>query len=718
MDRDLDYIFRARSISVVGASREAESFGHRVVRYLVESGFQGPVHPVNPRAQVIHTLPCYECVGSLPEGVDLAVVVVPAARVKGVVEECAGKGIRGLVVISAGFKEAGVEGERLEQQLTEVVRNNNMRMIGPNCMGVINTAPQVRMNATFAPASMTPGRLSFMSQSGAMGVAIINYAAELDLGLSMFVSIGNRADVSANDMLEYWRDDPGVDAILLYMESFGNPRRFTQIARTITPKKPVIAVKAGRTASGVRAADSHTGETMETGADVGADKAADALFEQCGVLRVDTLEELFDLARAIINQPLPGGQGVAVLTNGGGPGIMAADSLEGLDLEVPPLDPRTISALRKFLPRKANVSNPVDMGADAGVELFSKAVPLILRDPNIDVLLVIFVGFEYSGFSDAIIPKIKGAAKPVLACLMGGHRDDPERLLLQRCGVPVYPFPESASRVISQLFHYRRFRERPRGKIKHYRGVDRDRVRGVIDLAREEQRLDLRINEAREVAEAYGARVLRDGMARSDDQAAAIAEHIGYPVVVKVISAKIRKKSDVGAVALDLRNEIEVRRAYRAVLDNVRRRYPAAAVEGVLVQEMLRGGQELIIGSEHDPIFGPVIKIGAGGPHADIIGDFQFRIVPITPGDALEMIQSLKIYPLLEGTRGRRPIHIPSLVDLLCRASQLIDEFEEIEEFEIDPLIVFPRRKDFWAVDGRMRLLPLPGDQVRGSRAN
>lgn len=710
MSRDLDYIFQPRAIAVVGASRDPDSFGHRVVRYLVEGGFQGLIYPVNNRAKVIHSLPCYPRMDKVPGPVDLAVIVVPASKVIEVVDQCAKKGVRGIVVISAGFKEAGAKGKALESRLTKAVRRHGMRMVGPNCMGVINTTPDVRMNATFSPAGMAPGGIAFMSQSGAMGVAILNYARELSLGLSMYASVGNKADVSANDLLEYWRDDPRTEAILLYMESFGNPRRFTQIARTITPKKPIIAVKAGRTATGLQAADLHTGEfknarmLMKPDSPASSDVAVDALFEQCGVLRVQTLEELFDLARAIVNQPLPSGSNVAVLTNGGGPGIMAADAIEGLDLEVPPLDPRTISGLKKFLPSQANTTNPVDMRADAGARFYGKAIPLLLADPNIDVLLVIFVGFEYLKVAKAIREQARGAKKPILVCLMGGRSDDPGSRILQANGIPDYSFPESACRVIRHLCNYRHYRERGQGRIKRYRNVDRERVRKIIDRARKKKRVDLRLDEFRAIAESYGTKVPKDGLAYSEDEAARFADEIGYPVVVKVVSSRLRKKSDVGGVLLDLRTEAEVRNAYHEVKKNVKKRCPAASVDGVMVQQMLREGQELILGVDHDAIFGPVLKIGAGGVYADIVGDFVFRIVPVTPLEAREMIRSLKIYPLLEGSRGRNPIHVPSLVDLLCRTSQLIEEFEEIRDLEINPLMVIPGKKDFWAVDGSMKL--------------
>jgi len=705
MPKRLDKIFRPRSIAVVGASRDTQALGHQVLKCLVEGGYTGPLYPVNPRAKVVHSLPCFQKVADLPDGVDLAVIAVPASRVIPAAEECGRKGIKGLIVITAGFRETGQKGEELEKKLLAVTGKYNMRIMGPNCMGVVNTDPDVSMNATFSPASMKRGRLAFMSQSGAMGVAILNYAEELPLGLSMFASIGNRADISGNDLLDYWKLDPGTDAILLYMESFGNPRRFTQIARTITPKKPIIAVKAGRTASGAMAADSHTGEVraLETG--TSADTAVDALFEQCGVIRVETLEAMFDLARAVVNQPLPKGSRVAILTNGGGPGIMAADALEGSDLEVPPLDPRTIDELIEVLPPEASVKNPVDMTADMRGEAYAEAAPLLLKDPNIDVLLVIYIGFEYSKVADAIVEAAAGTDKPVLACMLGGSHEDPGLRTLESAGIPVYRFPESACRVIRRMVDYRRYRERDRGRVKRYRNVGREKVEEIFASARKYGRVDLSLPELRGVAEAYGAKIPKEGYAKSEDQAAEIAEDIGYPVVVKIMSDRIMKKSDVGGVVLDVRNEIELRRAYRMIMEKVGA-LRKQSTDGIVVQEMLKGGHELIVGAYHDPIFGPVLKIGAGGPYAELFGDFQFRIVPITPLDAMEMISTLSIYPLLEGTRGRKPVHIPSLVDLLCRASQLVDEFEEIMEFEINPLIVYSRKKDFWAVDGKLRLFP------------
>ncbi len=701
---NLDYIFKPRAIAVLGAGRDYSSFGHRVVKYLVDGGFQGPVYPVNPKAKVVHSFPCYARIEDVPKPVDLAVISIPANLVPSAVENCAAHGVKGVIVNSAGFREVGPKGEALEKKLTKVVRDNGMRMIGPNCMGVINTDPETRMNATFSPAPMGPGGLAFMSQSGAMGAAILNYAREMSLGLSMYVSVGNRSDVSVNDLLEKWKDDPKTEAILLYMESFGNPRRFTQIARTITPKKPIIAVKAGRTASGIMAADLHTGEGPSYWEEKSNDATVDALFSQCGVIRVETLEEMFDFARAVISQPLPKGPRVAVLTNGGGPGIMAADALEGMDLDVPPLDPRTISGLEENLLAFASTRNPVDLRADAVSESYSISIPLVLSDPNIDVLLIIYIGVDYSEIADEIIEKTKGSEKPVFVCMMGGDRNDPGITKLIKNSIPVYSFPESACKVVRRMCEYQVEKNRSRGKIKKYKSVDSEKVARIFKKLRKENRLDINPDEMREIAESYGAKAPKGFLVHSEKEAIAAAQEINMPMAVKIFSSQIRKKSDVGGVALDLRTVNEVRDAYISVQESVLQRYPSAKIEGVIVQQMLKGGQEMVLGAYHDPIFGPVLKIGSGGPYADIVRDLQFRIVPITHSEAFEMIKSLKIYPLLEGTRGRRPVHIPSLVDLLCRLSQLIDEFVEIRELEINPLIVYHRKKEIYAVDGKLKL--------------
>jgi acetate---CoA ligase (ADP-forming) len=704
MTRELDYIFKPRAIAVVGASREPGSFGHRVVRYLVEGGYQGPLYPVNPKAAVIHSLPCYPRVEDTPDPVDLAVIAVPAKDVVRAVEQCADKGVRGVAVISADFSEAGPEGERRERELVTVVRQRGLRLLGPNCMGIVNTDPKVMMNATFVPVSMRPGRLAFMSQSGAMGAAILNYAADQGLAFSSFVSVGNRADLSVNDLLEYWKDDPRTDAILLYMENFGNPARFTQIARAITPGKPIIAVKSGRSASFFRPAFRDPDKIYGSEARMEKDVAVDALFEQCGVLRVETLEELFDLARAVICQPMPERDTVAVLTNGIGPAIMAVDALESMGLDVPPLDPRTGEELTLLLPPHAGVRNPVDIRTDAEPAYYGEAIGPLLDDPNIDALLVIYVGLDYRAVAEVIGAHASGAIKPVLVCLMGGRHDDPGITLLQEAGIPVYAFPESACRVLLRMRRYRRYKQRPPAKIRRARGVKREAVAARIAQARQEGRTRLSLAEVRAVAAAYGVKVPREGMARNEDEAATVASQIGFPVVVKVPPGRIRKKSDVGGLALDLRTDREVRRAFREVIGSVRERYPSARVEELLVQQMLKGGQELIFAASHDPVFGPVLKIGAGGAPAEFFQDFQLRIVPISLQDALEMVQALKIYPLLAGVRGRSPIHLPSLLDLLCRASQLLEEFPEIREFEINPLIASPRRKELWAVDGKLSL--------------
>ncbi len=709
--RELDILFKPRAVAVVGAGRDPGGFGHLLVKRLVDGGFQGPVYPVNPKARVIHSLPCHASPLDLPEPIDLSIIALPAKKAAEALEKSAEAGARAVLVISAGFRDSGPEGEELERQLVQAASKRGVRLLGPNCMGVINTDPAVSLNATFIRVSMQRGRMALVSQSGAMGAAILSYAEEMGLGLSTYASLGNGADVSVNDMLEYFRDDPDVDAVLLYIESFGDPKRFTAIARSMTPRKPIIAVKAGRTgATGLRRGGEGASEGG-LGIEYGDDRAVDALFLQCGVMRVQSLEEMFDLASAVARGALPKGPRIAILTNGGGPGIMAQDAAEGLDLVVPPLDPRTVAGLERALPARATVRNPVDIRTDADPGLYGETARVILSDPNVDSLLGIYVGPESEKAAASLSAGVKGASKPAFACMMGGWGQE-KRAGAASGSVPHYRFPESACRVIRRMYDYGVGRDLPRGKVKKYRAMDRDKVAVILNAAVQAGRESLRPEELRSIVEAYGAKPPQGGVVFNEEDAVKLANETGYPVVVKAASSGIRKKSDVGGVLLDVGGEDEVRRAYHAVQENVRARYPSAEVRGIIIQRMLKGGRELILGVDRDPIFGPVLKIGAGGPYADIIRDFQYRILPVTPLEARRMINDLKIFPLLEGTRGRRPVHVPSLVDLLCRAGQLISDFDAIMRFEVNPLIAFHGKKDFWAVDGSMTLFPsaeLPG---------
>ena len=695
----LDAIFRPRSIAVIGASRRPGSIGHEILHNLIEHDFQGVVFPVNPTARVIHSIKAYPSVLDIPDPVDLAVVVVPYRQVLGVVEECGRKGVRGLVVITAGFREVGGEGIAREEALIERVRAYGMQLVGPNCMGVINTEPAVSMNATFAPTFPPPGPIAIVSQSGALGVTILDHARELGLGVSMFVSVGNKSDVSGNNLIEYWSRDPGTKLIVMYNESFGDPRRFTRLARRITKEKPILAVKAGRTPTGARAASSHTGALA------GTDVAVDALFEQCGVIRATTLEELFDFAMAFSNQPVPRGDRVAIITNAGGPGILTADACESLGLEITPLTEETRARLRAEVAEEASVQNPVDLIASADAAVYRVALDIVLQDANVDAAIAIFVppvqvdtGAVATGIAEIVA---RHEDKTVLACLMGKKGVHGGMTELKRHNIPAFMFPESAARALAAMVRYRRWRERPLGDVVELE-ADPARARAAIDSARRDGREHLTLAEVEEVLGAYGIPLVESRFASSSEAAVDAAGSLGWPVVLKVESPSVVHKSDVGGVRLGLEDADEVREAYSEIEAAV----GAGRMEGVRVQRMIEDGRETVIGMTNDRTFGPLIMFGLGGIYVEVLGDVVFRIAPISAIDAREMVRSLRGDALLAGVRGEEPVAYEALEDAILRVSQLVLDLPEIAEMDVNPFLAFPERERCLAVDGRIRLSP------------
>ena len=693
----LDAIFRPRSIAVIGASRRPQTIGHEILHNLIEHEFQGIVFPVHPTARVIHSIKAYPTVLDIPDPVDLAVVVVPYRHVLGVVEQCGQKGVRGLVVITAGFREVGGEGVAREEALLERVRAFDMQLVGPNCMGVINTEPGVSMNATFAPTFPPPGPIAIVSQSGALGVTILDHARELGLGVSMFVSVGNKADVSGNKLIEYWSRDAGTKMIVMYNESFGDPRRFTRLARQITKQKPILAVKAGRTLTGALAASSHTG------AMAGTDVAVDALFEQCGVIRATTLEELFDYAMAFSNQPIPRGDRVAIITNAGGPGILTADACESLGLTIAPLEDETRARLRAEVAEEASVQNPVDLIASADAEVYGVALDIVLQDPNVDAAIAIFVPPVQvdTGSVAVAIGEIvsRHEDKTVLACLMGKKGVHGGVTELKRHNVPAFMFPESAARALAAMTRYRRWRERPLGEVVEF-DADRGRARAAIASARKDGREHLTLGEVEDVLGAYGIPILGSRFAPSADAAVAAAKALGWPVALKVESPSVVHKSDVGGVHLDLESAAEVREAWTAIESRI----GDGRMQGVRVQRMIEAGRETVIGMTNDRTFGPLVMFGLGGIYVEVLGDVVFRIAPISAVDAREMVRSLRGDALLAGVRGEGPVAYEALENAILRVSQLVLELPEIAEMDVNPFLVFPERERCVAVDGRIRL--------------
>jgi acetate---CoA ligase (ADP-forming) len=681
--------FEPKSVVVVGANRERGKIGSEILHNIIGGGFAGHVFVVHPSASSVQGVPAFASVTAIPDAVDLAVICVPCAAVSAAVDDCIAKGVKALVIISAGFGETGTAGRVLEQELLDKVRAAGIRMIGPNCMGIINTDPAVRLNATFSPIAPEQGRVAFSTQSGALGLAILEHVHELNLGISTFVSVGNKADVSSNDLLQYWADDPRTDVILLYLESFGNPRRFGQIARRIARKKPIVAVKSGRSQSGARAASSHTGALATS------DAVVDALFRQAGIIRTHTVEELFDVAALLAHQPVPAGPRVAILSNAGGPAILAADACETRGLQIATLSDSTVSQLRAFLPSAASVGNPIDMLASAPPEHYRRAMTLLMADPHVDSVLVIFIPPLVTNANEAagaIVSGAAGATKPIIASFMGA-RGAPREL----APVPSYRFPEAAVHALATATEYGAWRRRADGGHTPLAGLQRDAARLVIDTALSRGDGWLTPSEAQTLVEHAGLPIAASRMTTTIEEALTAARDIGYPVALKAAGPEIVHKTDVGGVILNISNDAALRDAYAALTTRV-----GSAMTAAVVQQMVPDGVELLIGAVTDPIFGSVLACGIGGVLVDLLHDTTFRLHPLTDVDATEMVTGLKSVALLRGYRGQPPSDERAVVEALLRVSALVEMCPEIQELELNPLKVFPHGAR--AVDVRVRV--------------
>jgi acetate---CoA ligase (ADP-forming) len=697
----LDTIFRPSNIAVIGASKRPGKIGSEIIRNLFGYEFNGTIFPVNSRSRFIHSTKCYARLSDIPDPVDMAVIAVPKVAVHGVIEECREKGVKGLVIISAGFKETGEAGAIEEKELRELVNDAGMIAVGPNCMGVINTDSKIRMNATFGPRNVLAGNVSFLSQSGALGVVLIEQASEIGMGLRMFVSQGNRMDASANSFLEYWHADEGTDVILMYIESFGEPRAFPSIARRVARDKPVVVLKSGRSSAGARAASSHTG------AMAGTDAVYDALFKQCGVQRASSIEELFDIGKAFASGLKPAGNRAAVLTNAGGPAIMAADACSALGIELPDLTAETGAVLADYLPPEAAIRNPVDMISSATPESYGFCMRALLDDSNIDSLFVIFVApptVDPTGTLNAIAEVCKEHQdKTIIVCLMGRLEDLQKAAELSHMHVPFYIYPESAARALAALVKRETWLAKPRGVVQEF-AVDITRARTVVEKAVQRGGGYLYDDELQDILEAFELPFTRSVRCLNEDEVVAAAEKIGLPVAMKVSSPKIVHKSDAGGVFLNLLSALEVRGAYHQIMSAAEKVVGDTADIGVLVQEMVPGGHETIIGMSLDPSFGPLIMFGAGGVFVEVLKDVVFRLCPITDLDAEEMVKELRSYPLLTGYRGMEPANTDFLKEMIQRVSLLVSEFPEIAEMDLNPAKVFAQREKCRILDARIRI--------------
>jgi acetate---CoA ligase (ADP-forming) len=691
--------FNPRSVAVIGASRTPGSIGSAVFHNLIVEGFNGPVYPINPKADVVHSVAAYPSVLDAPGPVDLAVIVVPARLVIEVARECGRKGVKALVIISAGFSETGEHGVERQRQLMSVCRATGMRVIGPNCMGIMNTDPDVRLDASFAPSFPPRGRVGFSSQSGALGLAVIDYAHQLGLGMSTFVSVGNKADISGNDLINYWETDPDTDLILLYLESFGNPRKFSRICQRVGKKKPIVAVKSGRSSAGARATSSHTGALIAA-----SDVTVDALFTQAGVIRTDTLNELFDVAALLANQPPPEGRRVAIITNAGGPGILCADACDASGLVVGPLPEEVRRRLTEFLPAESSTMNPVDMIASASADDYKRAIQIVAACEEVDAVIVIFIPplvTRPEDVADAISEATAHLPReiPLLTVFMSS-RGVPDELSGHGVRIPSYAFPEDAARALARSTDYGVWRKKPVGSIPSFADTRRDEAAAVIAEALGEDPEWLDPQQTARLFACYGLPLVEQRLATTPGEAAAAASELDNRVALKAVAPGLVHKTEAGGVRLGLHNESEVLAAAGEMKESVRA--AGHEVEAFLVQEMVPEGVEMIVGVAHDPSFGPVIACGAGGTAVELVRDVSVRITPLTDQDAGEMIRGLATYPLLEGYRGSAPVDIPSLVDLLLRVSTMVEAHPEILEMDCNPVTVTPSGASI--VDARVRV--------------
>ena len=703
--------FQPRSVAVIGASRKRGTIGGELFHNLISSGFPGPVYPVNRETAVVQSVPAYKSILDIHDPVDLAVVAVPAPAVLEVAHECSVKQVGGLIVISAGFAEDGPDGKQKERELLEICRAGGMRLVGPNCMGIVNTSPDVSLNATFGPEMPVAGPVGFLSQSGALGLAVIDYARVLGLGISTFVSVGNKADLSGNDLISYWDADPNTKLILLYLESFGNPRRFARLSRRVARTKPIIAVKSGRSPAGARATSSHTGALVAA-----SDATVDALFHQAGVIRTDTLPELFDVAALLANQPLPMGRRVAILTNAGGPGILCADACEAGGLEVPPLSNAVQQALVRLLPAAASPRNPVDMLAGASAEDFRRAIRILSESNDVDAIIVIFIpplAIHAEDVALAIRTAVRELARPlpVLTVFMSS-RGVPAELRRADVRIPSYAFPEDAARALSHAVQYAVWRQQPPGEVPIFIGMRHDEAAALIAASLSQGPHWLPPDRVFELLSCYGVPVLDWRMARSSVEAAEASQQLGGPVALKAVATDLVHKSDVGAVRLNLEPGEGVMAAATAMRETVGR--AGYSSQGFLVQRMAPEGVEMLVGMVNDHAFGPVVVCGAGGTAAEVFKDVAIRIVPLTNQDADEMVRSLRTFPLLDGYRGRPKANVESLKDVLLRVATMVEAHPAIAELDLNPVIVTPEGSV--VADARIRIEAAPQRPPLGAR--
>jgi acetyltransferase len=702
-EHPLNSIFAPKVVAVIGATESAKSVGRTVFQNLGRGGFEGVVYPVNPKRPSVLCVKAYPNITAVPEKVDLAVICTPPATVPGIIRDCAKAGVPGAVIISAGFKEIGESGAKLEQEILADARRSGMRIVGPNCLGVM--IPRIGLNATFATTIAKPGNVAFLSQSGALCTAILDWSLKENVGFSAFTSLGSMLDVGWSDLIYYLGDDPNTKSIIIYMETIGDARGFLSAAREVALTKPIIVIKPGRTAQAAKAAASHTGSLT------GSDEVLQAAFQRVGVLRVDTISELFDMAEVLGKQPRPKGPRLAVVTNAGGPGVIATDALITSGAQLAALTPETMGAFDKILPPTWSHNNPIDVIGDAGPELYAKASELALKDPNTDGLLVILTPQAMTDATETaaqLAPVAKLSNKPVLASWMGADAVEAGEDILNAANIPTFKYPDRAARAFYYMWRYsdnlRSLYETPAATDESPGNeIDRELAESLLQDVRKNKRTILTEYESKQLLAAYGIPTVETHVATTEEQAVKIATRAGYPVVLKLYSETITHKTDVGGVQLNLRTALAVRKAWRTIESTVSEKAGAQHFLGVTVQPMIRlDGYELIVGSSVDPQFGPVLLFGTGGQLVEVFKDRALGLPPLNATLARRMMERTKIYTALQGVRGRQPADISELAKVLVRFSQLVTEQPWIAEIDINPLLASPER--ILALDARVVL--------------
>lgn len=694
----LEHFFNPRSIAIVGASRTPGKVGHDILKNITHYGYEGSVYPINPGATEILGLKSYPSLPDVPDEIDLAVIVVPAKNVLDIIEHCGKKNIDSAIIITAGFRESGLEGSKLEDAIVNRARQLGIRFIGPNCLGLINTHSKI--NASFAAGMPNKGSIGFFSQSGALCLAILDRALPDEIGFSKFISMGNKADISDTEIMLALSEDDNTKVILGYIEGLNDGRKFIEVASRVSKKKPVVILKSGITSSGAKAASSHTGALA------GREAAFDSAFKQSGVIRAHTINELFNYALAFANQPLPEGPNIAIITNSGGPGILAADACDKSDLQLVTLHKETVEKLRTFLPPVASFYNPVDILGDAGADRYEKALQAVLEDEKIHGVIVLLTPtavVDVEATAKAVVNIANLSDKPILASFIGKKSIESGSKLMMKFGVPNYGYPEDAVASFNAMYRFQVAVNRPGKKYHRTEGL-KEKVIQIFDKARQENRDQLTESEIHEVLKTYGFSQPRSLFARTSDEAVAAAKGIGYPVVMKIMSPQISHKSDMGGIKINLNSKKEVENAFFDITTRIKHVMPTAQIYGVIIQEMISGGKEVIVGISDDPQFGHMVMFGMGGIYVEVLKDISFRIVPLSKEDVHEMVREIKTFPLLRGVRGEAEADIDAIEKSLLAMSQLAADFPQIIEADINPLLVRKRGEGVVAIDARFTI--------------